>query len=195
MPRTLQKVHKHISKKRGVVEALHENSRDAQRLRRAGARDERLSRHAATTLKARQPYVDRIEYFHNAVQTVSEPLSDSGLAEIIVKYAITTPDARSFTHMRSRYINRDADEIEQLQKERRKGRPPSRREEALKQRTQTEDKEFNTGFWMPDLGDQDVLTALKIWNGEWSGLSTLKFIRLRKDAGKQTSTFPPKGMS
>ena len=56
MPRTLQKVHKHISKKRGVVDSLHENSRDAQRLRRAGARDERLTRHAAISLRARQPY-------------------------------------------------------------------------------------------------------------------------------------------
>lgn len=54
--RNLQKVHKHISKKRGVLDSLHENSRDAQRLRRAGARDDRLNRHAAITQRARQPY-------------------------------------------------------------------------------------------------------------------------------------------
>lgn len=56
MPRTLQKVQKQISKKRGAVNSLHENSRDAQRLRRAGARDDRLTRHTAISLKARQPY-------------------------------------------------------------------------------------------------------------------------------------------
>lgn len=56
MPRTLQKVQKHISKKRGAANSLHENSRDAQRLRRAGARDDRLIRHTAISLKARQPY-------------------------------------------------------------------------------------------------------------------------------------------
>lgn len=94
-----------------------------------------------------------------------------------------------------RYINRDAAEIEQLKQERRKGRPPSRREEALKQRTDTEEKEFKTGFWMPNFGDDDVLASLKRWNGQWSGLSSLKFVRFTTDGGKQTSGFPPKGMS
>jgi hypothetical protein len=54
--RNLQKVSKHISKKRGAVGAMHENSRDAQRLRRAGARDERLIKHAANVDKGRRPY-------------------------------------------------------------------------------------------------------------------------------------------
>ena len=103
------------------------------------------------------------------------------------------PTDLSLTH--SRCINRDEEEIAQLQQERRKGRPPSRREEALKQRTEAEDKEFKTGFWLPDLSDGDVLLALKHWNGHWSGLSMMKFIRLLKDGGKQASTFPPKGMS
>lgn len=56
MPVTLEKVHKQISKKRNTLNALHENSRDAHRLRKAGARDDRLSRHNATVSRARQPY-------------------------------------------------------------------------------------------------------------------------------------------
>lgn len=48
MPKSFNKVHKQISKKRGAVEALHENSRDAKRLNRANARDSRVARiHAA----------------------------------------------------------------------------------------------------------------------------------------------------
>ncbi|KAJ5153119.1 uncharacterized protein N7482_009597 [Penicillium canariense] len=176
--RSLQKVHKQISKKRGVVDSLHENSRDAQRLRRAGARDDRLSRHGAMSLKARQPYMERMQYFHNAAQTIVEPLSDTQLIEMVLKY-----------------INRDGEEIAQLKQERRKGRPPTRREEALSLRTETEEKEFKTGFWLPDLGDADVLHALKHWNGIWSGLSPMKFIRLTQDGVKQSSSFPPKGMS
>jgi len=54
--RNLQKVQKHISKKRGAIGAMHENSRDAQRLRRAGARDERLIKHNANVDQARRPY-------------------------------------------------------------------------------------------------------------------------------------------
>lgn len=86
-------------------------------------------------------------------------------------------------------------EIEQLQSERRKGRPPSKREEALLQRTDVENREFKTGFWMPDFSDEGVLKALASWNGDWSGLSTMKFIRITKDGAKQPSAFPPKGMS
>ena len=94
-----------------------------------------------------------------------------------------------------RHINRDVPEIEQLQHERRKGRPPSKREEALLQRTDTENKELKTGFWMPDLSNEDVVKALPRWNQVWSSLSAMKFIRFTSDGGKQPSTFPPKGLS
>lgn len=68
MPVALHKVQKHITKKRGAAEALHENSRDARRLRRAGHRDDRLSRHASMTLKARQPYSKRQ---HSSTEEIS----------------------------------------------------------------------------------------------------------------------------
>ncbi|EAU38327.1 predicted protein [Aspergillus terreus NIH2624] len=169
MPKSLQKVHKHIAKKRGAVEALHENSRDAKRLRKANARDDRVARVAA---------IDRMEYFQEVVPEGTEPLSDTDLRDLVV-----------------RYINRSVPEIEQLQSERRKGRPPSKREEALVQRTDAEDREFKTGFWMPDFSSPDVIKALAAWKGDWSGLSALKYIRLTKEGGKQPSLFPPKGLS
>ena len=61
MPKvSLGKVSKHISKKRGDgLNVLHENSRDAHRLRKAGARDDRLSRHSHTVNRARQPYSEK----------------------------------------------------------------------------------------------------------------------------------------
>ncbi|KAJ5306169.1 hypothetical protein PENANT_c024G09414 [Penicillium antarcticum] len=178
MPVALSKVHKQISKKRGVVNALHENSRDAHRLRKAGARDDRLSRHGATVMRARQPYMDRIDYIYEAVQEMSDALSDEELAEFV-----------------KTYINRDTPEIELLQSERRKGRPASKREEALKERVQTEDREFTTGLWMPDLSDSYVMTTLKAWNRDWSGLSAMKFIRFKKSGEKLASSFPPNRMS
>jgi translation machinery-associated protein 16 len=55
--KALSKVHKQISKKRGSkLDSLHENSRDAKRLRRASARDDKLSRAASTMMKGRQSY-------------------------------------------------------------------------------------------------------------------------------------------
>ena len=56
MPKSLAKVQKKIAKKKGHSNSLHENSRDAQRLRRAGARSEKLDKLAAARAKANQPY-------------------------------------------------------------------------------------------------------------------------------------------
>jgi translation machinery-associated protein 16 len=139
--------------------------------------------------------VDRIDHIYEAVQDMPDALSDEELAEFVKKYvllAITTLCSR-LTPIS--YINRDTPEIEQLQSERRKGRPPSKREEALKERVQAEDREFTTGLWMPDLSDSYVMTTLKAWNRDWSGLSAMKFIRFKKNGEKLASSFPPNRMS
>ena len=52
MPKNLAKVQKKVAKKKGGSNSLHENSRDAQKLRRAGARSEKLSKLAAARAKA-----------------------------------------------------------------------------------------------------------------------------------------------
>ncbi len=56
MPKSLAKVQKKIAKKKGNSNSLHENSRDAQKLRRAGARSEKLDKVAAARAKANQPH-------------------------------------------------------------------------------------------------------------------------------------------
>lgn len=57
MARALNKVHKKISKKRGgKLNSLHENSRDAGRLRAAGAREDKLSRMMDAAVRANQVY-------------------------------------------------------------------------------------------------------------------------------------------
>ena len=57
MAKALHKVQKHISKKRGgKPTSLHENSRDSQRLRAAGARDDKLAKVLAAATRANQAY-------------------------------------------------------------------------------------------------------------------------------------------
>ena len=55
MPKSLEKTRKRISKKKGDITVLHENSRDSQRLRRAQMRDDKLVRVAAARRKTDQP--------------------------------------------------------------------------------------------------------------------------------------------
>ncbi|KAL8853985.1 MAG: hypothetical protein Q9221_001108 [Calogaya cf. arnoldii] len=52
----LAKVQKKIHKKKGATTSLHEDSRDAKRLRRAGARSDKLEKLATARGKALQPY-------------------------------------------------------------------------------------------------------------------------------------------
>ena len=65
----------------------------------------------------------------------------------------------------------------------------------MKQRMTVEQREYNSGFWMPDMEDEHNLGLLRDWNGQWSSLSTLEYVRIARDGTKQTSSFPPKGQS
>ena len=56
MAKSLAKIQKKISKKKGNVNSLHEKSRDSYKLRRATARAEKLKRRAAERVRLNQYY-------------------------------------------------------------------------------------------------------------------------------------------
>jgi len=93
------------------------------------------------------------------------------------------------------YVQRDYEEVSKLEAERRPGRPRSTREDLLKQRIAKEEREYEGGFWIPDMSDTVKLELLRNWNGEWTSLNTLKYVRLTKNGVKHDSSFPPKGQS
>lgn len=97
--------------------------------------------------------------------------------------------------MFSRYLSRFDDELVKAKSDRRPGRPSSTREDVLKQSMLNEDREYSAGFWIPDLQDQQTLNLLRSWNGEWTSLSSLKYIRLTRNGLTRQSSFPPKGQS
>ena len=97
--------------------------------------------------------------------------------------------------MFTRFLNRYDDELIKAKNDRRPGRPSSTREDLLKQCMLTEDREYSAGFWIPDLHDQQTLDLLQSWNGEWTSLSNLKYIRLTRNGLMRQSSFPPKGQS
>ncbi|KAI4097121.1 MAG: hypothetical protein LQ344_000530 [Seirophora lacunosa] len=183
MPKNLAKVQKKIAKKKGNVSSLHENSRDARRLRRAGARSEKLEKLAAARGRATQPLLQRIAFFQTAAQESSEPFNISSIQGLI-----------------DIYLARDSTELSTLQASRRSGRPTSTREDTLKQQMDAEAKEYVSGLWLPDMEDPETVEKLKDWSGEWMNLNTLKFARalnsellLRKglrdrNTGKTTNT-------
>ncbi|KAI9723691.1 MAG: hypothetical protein M1812_000991 [Candelaria pacifica] len=178
MPKSLAKVQKKISKKKGSTNSLHENSRDSQRLRRAGARDDKLARVAAARAKTNQPHLQRVSFFQQVAQQATGPMALDTIQGLI-----------------QRYLQRSDEELATLKQERRPGRPSSTREDLLKQRIVMEGREYDTGFWIPDLEDEENLKQLEKWNGEWSSLNTLKYIRQARSGSRHDSSFPPKGQS
>ena len=56
MPQSLAKVTKHIRRKKGRVTGLHENSRDAKKLRKAGSREERVGKMSAVKARSEEAY-------------------------------------------------------------------------------------------------------------------------------------------
>ena len=95
----------------------------------------------------------------------------------------------------SRYLDHYSEEIAQLKRERRPGRPSTSREDQVKRSIVTEGGEYEAGYWLPDLRDVKNVEALREWSGQWSALNTLKFIRLSRDGSIRESSFPPKGLS
>jgi translation machinery-associated protein 16 len=92
------------------------------------------------------------------------------------------------------YIKRDQDEIDQLQAERRPGRPASSRQDLLTQAQQTEQKEYESGFWVPDVQDELNLNVLREWSGNWGAMNQLKYSRVAKDGTVKDALFPPHNM-
>lgn len=95
----------------------------------------------------------------------------------------------------SEYVGRSKDELEEMQAARRHGKSASAREINMRQQMENEVREFESGYWIPDLSNQENLEKLKNWNGEWVGMNVMKFVRVTKAGEIRSSSFPPKGNS
>ncbi|ESZ96806.1 hypothetical protein SBOR_2807 [Sclerotinia borealis F-4128] len=181
MPKSLKKTSKQISKKRGgEVTSLHENSRDSRMLRRAGGRDDKLDKMAAERKRHNRPILDRAHYFQEAVKNNGvKPLELDAIHSLI-----------------SIFVHQNDEEMTAIKKERRPGRPASTREDLLRIKIAGDEKEYENGFYLPDLTDSDNVMALALWEkSTWSYLNTLKWVRLSSSGHIQETKFPPKGSS
>lgn len=179
MPSALAKVQKHVKKKKGdKIKSLHENSRDAQRLRRAGNRDDRVARLSSIREQVNKQWIDRIVFFQQRLPETLHPLDIPEILSLIQDY-----------------VERNDDELEQLKSERRAGRPPSTRQALLEQQRRSDEKEYASGLWLPNLQDEQTLVKLDRWAGDWVSLGTMRFVRVDVKGEVKESLFPPRGAS
>ncbi|KAM4064604.1 translation machinery-associated protein 16 domain-containing protein [Hirsutella rhossiliensis] len=180
MPSSLHKTRKHIAKKRnGEVNALHEKSRDSQRLHKAGVRDQRLEKLAAARSKQERPIVDRVVFVQeNLTETGNSPLDLAAVQSLI-----------------HAFIHQHDEEYATLKKARRSGRPPSTREDLLKMKIAALDIEYQKGFALPDVMTEENVKLLEDWEGSWSKLTTLTWIKVSRTGQVRKSDFPSKGIN
>ncbi|KAF1824864.1 uncharacterized protein K489DRAFT_313953 [Dissoconium aciculare CBS 342.82] len=175
----LNKVRKHVSKKKGAkMNSLHENSRDAQRLRKASVRDERVLKTVSTKEKANHHWLDRVSFFQDNLPDTLHPMEMSRVQDLIEEW-----------------LSRHDEEVATLKSERRPGRPATTRQTLLEQAIHAERLEYESGFWMPNLRDEESLIKLDAWKGDWLSLANLRFSRVEKGGGVKDSQFPPRGSS
>ncbi|KAF5001913.1 hypothetical protein FDECE_10817 [Fusarium decemcellulare] len=179
MPSTLSKTRKQISKKRnGVVNSLHEKSRDSLRLHKAGVRDQRIEKLAAARSKKEQPLVDRVAFFQQALR---------------VRENTGAPELDDVQRMIHSFVHQYDEEYQAVKKTRRSGRPASAKEDLLKIKISTLEDEYKGGFVLPDLLDSVNVNALHLWEGSWSYLTQLKWVKINSEGQVRPTSFPSGG--
>ncbi|KAI1413481.1 translation machinery-associated protein 16 [Hypoxylon sp. FL1857] len=177
MPKSFDKTRKAIAKKKGAIDSLHQYSRDSKRLHRAQVRDEKLEKIAASRKKNDRPYIERATFFQEALrQNGEQPLQMDVIQELI----------KTFVHQHD-------EELNEVKKSRRPGRPASAKEDLLKVKIDKLQKEYQNGFLLPALDTDENAKLFVRWEGSWSYLTTLKWVRISSAGQVQPSSFPPRG--
>ncbi|TQS33550.1 hypothetical protein Golomagni_06102 [Golovinomyces magnicellulatus] len=201
MPSSLQKARKQISKKRGgEVNALHERSRDSVRLHKASARDLRLEKLASSRNKKEQPIckysscerdfdygfqltgyhpADRVAFFQGGLQEKGNVVLDVAGVQSLV----------------SEFVHQYDEEFNDAKKARRPGRPASVKEDLLKMKIKALESEYKDGFLLPDIMSEEGVKKLELWEGSWSYLTTLTWIKVSIAGKVNPGDFPSKGLN
>ncbi|KAL2015808.1 hypothetical protein VTK56DRAFT_4724 [Thermocarpiscus australiensis] len=179
MARTLEKTRKQIAKKRnGAIDALHSKSRDSKRLHRAQVRDDRLEKIAEARRKKDQPLLARAAFFQ----------------EFIREHGNKPLELEAIQSKVKEFVHQHDEEYQEAKKARRPGRPPSTREDVLRMKIAALEKEYRDGFYMPDLTTQQNVELLSRWEGSWSYLTNLAWVKISAAGNVKASSFPPQGL-
>ena len=104
-------------------------------------------------------------------------------------------DMEEIQALTTEHLARNDEEMDSLKAERRPGRPASNRQTLLEDLKKTEQREYDSGFWLPNLQDEETLVKLDQWRGDWIGLGILRFVRIDRAGVIKESQFPPRGAS
>lgn len=120
--------------------------------------------------------MDRLGFFQQAVLGRNEPLTEAEILETVFKWDILEK-IRSFGLKCDRCIHRDDEDLMAMQ-ERRGRNPSSTKEDLLRMRVKTEEQEFKTGYYTPELTNLENMRALQRWDGRLESMGLVKMVRV-----------------
>ncbi|KGU16507.1 translation machinery-associated protein 16 [Candida albicans 19F] len=179
----LNKVTKNISKSTG---SLHIKGRKFKQLNRATLRDKKLQQRKSQSLERKSNELSIVFFIQSLLQE-KNTANDGGdedeeegenFKEFSNKKQFTLDEMKQIIE---KFIHQNDDELQRLQSERRKGRPPTNRQTILEEKLKYDLEIYRTGFKIPDLTDQLTVERIKEWNGTTGATTTMKFIRVSKD--------------
>ncbi|KAJ3270283.1 hypothetical protein HDV01_000398 [Terramyces sp. JEL0728] len=144
------------------LDKAHPYSRKASQMKRAILRTSTMSTKDSLRQEPKQRVVDKLLWFKEKAGNVL-PMDE--LREVIEEY-----------------INRNMDEIIELKKNWRQGRPKPSRLDLLENLHSKELQDFKLGFEVPDLTDSAVIDYYKAWKGDYNAISDIKIIRVKQTA-------------
>lgn len=80
------------------------------------------------------------------------------------------------------WVCRDDEELAEIDKNRRPGRPLTGKQQLLKEKRKHDEHLFETGIRTPDIRDKDTVTYVKNWNGNAGASTAWKFTLVTKAA-------------
>ncbi|EAQ83318.1 hypothetical protein CHGG_09722 [Chaetomium globosum CBS 148.51] len=120
----------------------------------------------------------RAAFFQNAVQeNGDEPLALEAVQTKI-----------------NEFVHQYDEEYEEVKKTRRAGRPASAKEDLLKMKISALEKEHRDGFYLPDLTVDANVQLLSRFEGSWSYLTSLSWVKVSAAGNVKPSSFPPQGL-
>ncbi|BFZ63603.1 translation machinery-associated protein 16 [Saitoella coloradoensis] len=148
----------------GKQDEIHPSSRRFTQLNRVVLRDDKLARMNHLRHKSKNNHVSRA---------------------IVFKLALEQAKATTFTEAQihdviQQYIARKDVELAEEKAKRRPGRPPSAKQQQLTMSIEQEKKEYETGFYCPDLRDVESCEQIILWSGDFNALPRIKFTRFSK---------------
>lgn len=167
--KSLHKVSKKLSKQSSG--SLHVKGRKFKQLNRATERDSKLK---LKKLRFAEQKNHELLFYLHIQKSISDLPQDT---------KFTMEDMRQILEA---HIGRDDEEIAEMEKERRPGRPMTNKHQIKIEKRKHEQHLFETGFKFPDLRDVETAQRVRNWNGTSGAVSGWKWTLITKEASQPT---------